>query len=440
MQSKAVPSKKYLAIFLLCCTLFLLNGVHGQRAYWRSCDLIPLYGGARCMFSHCDPYKFADIARQYYGHGGEPVFTFSSLTEQPMNPPTTLAVVMPLALFSFPIASMIWSIASGVGLCWAAFTVLRLTRWTPMALVFTCLLLLTSPLLLMIGQSVTLAVATVAIATVLIIRGRRPWLSTTLMTIGVALKPHLVIAVLVYFLLQKRYRMRALPAAAAFTLLAIASCAWVTAQPSSRHWLEEARITMAKHVAPGGAGDPSLANPDGAAMVNFQTDSSLLTVNSEQANLVAWGLALVLTAGWLFAIRQAKPQLENDVLAIAAICCIALLPVYHRMYDTRLLLITIPALVLLLKNNRITGIPLGILTLLAFISTNHWYASTMWRVDRHVGERSEIFFGRQAPLVVATMAAIYVASCWRQRVIADRSIPITVLSSAVASQHDGVWG
>lgn len=437
MPSKAVASKKYLTIFLLCCTLFLLNGIHGERAYWRSCDFIPLYGGARCMFSHCDPYKFADIARQYYGHGGKPIFTFSAWTEQPMNPPTTLAMVMPLALFSFPIASTIWTIASGVVFCWAAFAVLSFTRWTPMALAFTCLLLLTSPLLLMIGQSVTLAVGNVAIATVLMLRQRRPWLSTALMTFGIALKPHLVIVVLAYFLLEKRYRRRALAAAAAFTLLAIASCAWVTAQPSSRHWLEEVRITTANHVAPGGAGDPRTANPDGAAMVNFQTDSSLLTANIEHANFVAWGVALALTAGWLFAIRQAKPQRENDILAIAAICCITLLPVYHRMYDTRLLLLTVPALVLLLRNNRIVGIPLCVLTVLAFLSTNHLYASTLWRVDRHIGQRSEIFFGRQAPLVVATMAIIYVVSCWGRRLVPEGSI--TVVSNAMASQKDGVW-
>ena len=48
--NRALARKLSLAVFLFCCVLFLGQGVHGERAFWRSCDYVQLYAGARCMF------------------------------------------------------------------------------------------------------------------------------------------------------------------------------------------------------------------------------------------------------------------------------------------------------------------------------------------------------------------------------------------------------
>ncbi len=74
MRTNEILAHKWsLAIFLFCCVLFLVQGARGARgarAYWHSCDYVQLYAGAQCMFSGCDPYRFPDIERQYYEHGG----------------------------------------------------------------------------------------------------------------------------------------------------------------------------------------------------------------------------------------------------------------------------------------------------------------------------------------------------------------------------------
>ena len=325
-----------------------------------------------------------------------------------LNPPTTLLVVMPFSLFSFPIACMLWFAASGVLFCYAAYATVAMAECAPSAFVLSCILLLTSPLLLMLGQSATLAIATMTIAITLLLRQKRPWLAVSLLAISVALKPHLVGLVLVYFLLQNRYRARALQAVAAIAVLAVVSSLWVTVHPSSHRWVTELRTTMARSVAPGGNSDPSPANPDSSSMANLQVGASLFSENPHMTNLIAWSVAAILVVGWLFGVSRARPTLEIDLLAIAGVCFISLLPVYHRLYDSRLLLLTVPALVLLLKRHRLVGTAAACLTCLIFLSTNNLYIKFARKIDLLIGRSSTIPVGRQAPLVVLLLAIICV--------------------------------
>jgi hypothetical protein len=369
------------------------------------------------MLSDCDPYSFPDIERQYYEHGGNPVFSFSAKNQPLVNPPTTFLLVMPFSLFSFPIAHMLWLAASGVLFCYAAYATLTLADFALSAVIFTCLLLLTSPLLLMLGQSATMAIATMTIAITLLLRGKRSWLAVSLLAISIALKPHLVGLVLVYFLFQNKYRTRALQAIAATALLAVVSALWVTVHPASHRWVTELKAALAGSVAPGGINDPSPANPDSSFMVNLQVDASMLfpvgqgstfSENRRKTNLIAWTVTGILLVGWLCGVGRARPTMENDLLAIAGVCCISLLPIYHRMYDTRFLLLTIPALVLLLKRHRLAGGAAACLTCLIFLSTNNLFATFIRKIDLLIVKSSVTPVGRQAPLVVLLLAITYV--------------------------------
>jgi hypothetical protein len=223
---------------------------------------------------------------------------------------------------------------------------------------------------------------------------------------------------MVYFLLQKRYRARALQAIAAIALLALVASLWMTVHPSSRGWVTELRATLAGSVAPGGIDDPSPANPDSSSMANLQVDASMLfpvgqkstfSESRHMANLIAWTVTAILIVGWFFGVSRARPTLENDLVAVAAVCCISLLPVYHRLYDTRLLLLTVPALALLLKGRRLVGGAATGLTCLIFLSTNNLYAKLARKIDLFIGSSSVIPVERLAPVVVTLLAITYVA-------------------------------
>jgi hypothetical protein len=62
---------------------------------------------------------------------------------------------------------------------------------------------------------------------------------------------------------------------------------------------------------------------------------------------------------------------ETHVLALAALSILTLMPVYHRFYDTRLLLLTVPAIILIFEKRRLLGSIMTVLTILSVISVQY---------------------------------------------------------------------
>jgi hypothetical protein len=63
---------------------------------------------------------------------------------------------------------------------------------------------------------------------------------------------------------------------------------------------------------------------------------------------------------------------ENHLLSLGALSVLTLLPVYHRNYDSRLLLLSIPAALIVLERRRIIGACLCVLVALATVSIQYW--------------------------------------------------------------------
>ena len=76
----------------------------------------------------------------------------------------------------------------------------------------------------------------------------------------------------------------------------------------------------------------------------------------------------MLFAVWVAAVLRTNPNQEAQFLLIGSLAVLSLMPVYHRFYDARLLLISIPAVVVVYQRQRILGALIGALTLLAVIS------------------------------------------------------------------------
>jgi hypothetical protein len=67
-------------------------------------------------------------------------------------------------------------------------------------------------------------------------------------------------------------------------------------------------------------------------------------------------------------ILRAKSGLEMNLLSLAALAALSLTPVYHRFYDSRMLLITIPAAMIVYQKRRLLGTFIVALSVLAEIS------------------------------------------------------------------------
>jgi hypothetical protein len=77
---------------------------------------------------------------------------------------------------------------------------------------------------------------------------------------------------------------------------------------------------------------------------------------------------LALAVAWLSLVLRVTPNLESHLLALASLAILTLLPVYHRFYDTRLLLLTVPAVVLIFKKHRVFGSIISGVTVFAIVS------------------------------------------------------------------------
>ena len=71
------------------------------------------------------------------------------------------------------------------------------------------------------------------------------------------------------------------------------------------------------------------------------------------------------------AVPRSNAAPEMHFFALAALSILSLMPIYHRFYDTRLLLLTVPAVVIVFQKRRGLGTVIAALTVLAVISVQY---------------------------------------------------------------------
>jgi hypothetical protein len=119
------------------------------------------------------------------------------------------------------------------------------------------------------------------------------------------------------------------------------------------------------------------------------------------------------------AILRAPPGLETDLVALAAVAALSLMPVYHRFYDTRLLLLTVPGAMIVLKRRRLLGAIIMVLTVVSPISLQY-------RLQMNFLERGEwqnvvankfllIVLLRQQNLEILLLYSLYVVAIFSLR-------------------------
>ena len=149
-----------------------------------------------------------------------------------------------------------------------------------------------------------------------------------------SIKPQLGAFLVLYYLVRQRWRIFgvAVGCTAALNLVAvlylyIRGASWI------RDYVNNARGFVASNNIDSFASD----NPGRFSLINLQVPFFSITRNSNSANLWAFGITVALICGWMFIVFKRKE--ENELLTLAAISVIALLPVYHRAYDAAVLVV-----------------------------------------------------------------------------------------------------
>ncbi len=443
-----VRSKRLLslAIVLAGCLLFAVRGYRDQRETLQSFDFKPVYSGARCLIDGCDPYDSAVLQREFLAHGGDPHDLRPFRRFNANYPPSALALLTPLALLPFGPAHLLW-LGLSIGLfSTAALLVGSLCARLSAVVAPTLLaaLVATSTMLLMLGQPAGPVLGLLGIAVWCLLRGGPAWISVPCFALSLTLKPHLGALVWLFFLLARSpqsdvsgadtslpppplspaalYRRRALQILAGTVLISLPGLAWASLSPATRHWPQELRRNLQGIAGHGQPSDPGPANDEAHDITSLQAAFSVVEDRPAFYNAASFGVSGLLLIAWLLPVVRRPPSLARDLLALAAVSALTLLPVYHRQYDTRLLLLSFPAVALLLARShalggrsRAVGWTAAIGSAVCVVVTTHNFPQLVRAGLPHAafGTFGTIVLLRPMPVALLLLTVFYLACLYR---------------------------
>lgn len=388
-------------------------------------DFKALYYGSRCLLQHADPYQQDAFLRTYHLEGGgfsnDPTLSRSlrDAITVCINLPTSLILVMPLALFRWGIAQFLWTLLTTGGLLTAAFLMWTTDSEASPILkgALVGLLLAGNQVLFAGGNAAGIVVGLCTIAAWCFIHERFVWPGILCMAVSLLMKPHDAGFVWLYFLLAGRtFSKRALQTLAVMVLLALPAVLWVS--HIAPGWPEELRSNLSQVSARGQINDPgpaSVTDRSPAMVIDLQSDISIFKDDPRIYNPIAFlvcGTLLVIWAGHTLRSPQFP---EKPWLALAVIVPLTILVTYHHPYDAKLLLLSVPACMILWKKGGRAGtialllnaaallftadVPLAFLKLL----TSNLHADSA----NLLGKIEFILLARPAPLILLAMAVFY---------------------------------
>jgi len=400
-------------------------------------DFKAVYYGARCLIQHSDPYIEGDFLRVYRAEGGEfpsdPAMLriFRRAVPVCINLPTTLFLAAPFSLLAWGPAHLLWMLLLASSLILAAVLVWDLAEnYAPrVSLFLICLVLANSEVLLAYGNTAGIAVSLCAVAVWCFLKGRFVSAGVLCLAVSLAIKPHDAGLVWIYFLLAGGvFRKRALQALVVAVVFALPSVLWVS--HVSPHWMQELHTNLAATSARGDLRDPgpasiSIRNPN--MVIDLQTVISVFKDNPRFYNPVSYLICGTLLAAGAVRTLRSSFSPERAWIALAAIVPLTMLVTYHRPYDAKLLLLTVPACAMLWAEGGRIGRFALLVNATAMVMTGDIPLAIFVILTRNLHVDASAIFGqiltvalmRPVPLILLAMGIFYL---W---VYVRRAIPDT---------------
>jgi hypothetical protein len=399
-------------ILLLALTLMLRPSPSTAK------DFRVVYFPAKTLLTGLDPYNPDHVIQTVHLAGedvsiAEPVER--EIQARYVYPPTAFAFTVPFALLPWRAASVLWMMAGTFGLILAALFAWDLCRdLAPTAsAVLIAFLLANSEVVVVLSNPSALAISLAVIGTWCILKNRVPWIGIILFAFSLCLKPQDAAFIWCFFLLTSpQLRKRSLQIAILTVALSIPMLLWVW--HVSPHWSAQLHANYAALSAPGGPADPGPLDPD-SELVNLQVVFSRIKDAPASYNPLSYLVGGPLLLIWGFIAFRARRSSESQLLSLAAVVPLSLLPIYHHFYDTKLLLLCIPGFALLWSRQRRERWLALALTLAALIVTGDLSHTVLNR--NHFGGWMQSFIPNfpvlLAPLTLLTMGAFYLWAFWR---------------------------
>ncbi|MGC9198746.1 MAG: glycosyltransferase family 87 protein [Acidobacteriaceae bacterium] len=284
-----------------------------------------------------------------------------------------------------------------------------------------------STILVMLGQPAMYSISLVVLAVWSFLRRRSLALGVLAFAVSLTLKPHVGALVWLFFLLSSSPSTRvpptmgaalasplqpaastvsrrrlALYTLAATLLLMTPGVLLAYHHPASSHWPQELRHNLVEIASPGQASNPGPTNDEVGSIASLQALFALWHRSPRFYNLATYATFLPLFLAWLYLLLRRSGQAVSrrtqtcgalsaaDLMALAAAAALSFLPIYHRQYDTRLLLLVFPAVAWLASRYRRLGGAALALSALATLTLSHQF------VHLAVGHGARLVPGRTA--------------------------------------------
>jgi hypothetical protein len=379
---------------------------------------------ARCLMHHSDAYSPPVLQRLYESEGGQfppnpaDAFLFRRAMLVCVNLPTTLLFVVPLAFLPWQAAAGIWMVQNFAGICIAAFLIWMIARDDALkpATFLVGLILANSELLFGLANLSGLVESLCLVAVCCFLQGRFPRAGVVCLGISLALKPQIGGLVWLYFLLAGgAYRKRALQTLLVVAALVLPAVLWVS--HVSPQWPQELRTNLHTLSARGSVNDPgpsSLTFRSADTVISLQSTFSLIRDEPGFYNLASYLICgLLLLAGAIRTLQSPFTK-QNAWLALASVASLSMLPVYHRAYDAKLLLLAVPACALLWREGGRVKWIAGLMTTLAIASTSDVPATILLGLMNGMKDLNSVqgrlliaFVFHPAPLVLLATGSFY---------------------------------
>lgn len=380
-----------------------------------------VYFGTKCLLHGCDPYQVNQLTRFYEIEGQELPAKASDRETliRYVNLPTTFLIVVPFALLPWKAAVFFW-----VGLTVSLFLLSVFAiehigaRASPgTSLILTCILLLNCEVLFATSNTAGLAVGVCVIAVYCLTQKRYALLGIACLAVGLAVKPHDVGFIWLYFVLAGGPdRKRALKALGITSILAVIAFIWTSI--AAPHWIPEMTANLTQINGPGGLNEPgpnSLTGSTAAMVIDLQAAISVFRDDPSFYTVVTYFVCGVLLLLWGIRTLRRPNSGDSSWFALSPVAAITLLITYHRPYDAKLLIVTIPACALLWSRGGYLGKVALAITTLGILMTSDITLAISLEIARklHIapvtfqGKVLTVLFTRPASLVLLLNAVFY---------------------------------
>ena len=417
--------KQYASLFILLLGggISLIWGValeNGSRA--GVMGFPGIYFGTRCLLEKCDPYNVHDLERIYEAEGfathSESTALRQSVTLY-VNLPATFLFVAPFALLPLATAQLLW-----MTLVVGSFSIATLLMWQlgknyapDVSLILAFILISNCEVIFAGGNTAGLVVSLCVISVWCFLQQRFLTCAVVCLAVSLVIKPHDAGLIWLYFLVAgPLHRKRAMLSAALAVALGLVAVVWVS--HVAPNWPTELRSNLAAISGPGGINEPGpasigVSSPD--MIIDLQTVISVFASVPQVYNGLSYLVCALLLCVWMIAIRRTERSTRNALLALVSAAALSMLVTYHRSYDAKLLLLTIPACALLWKEGKLIRWIAFVLSAGTVLMTGDIPLAMLTHATRNMRLYSDgltekllfVLLARPAPLLLLAVSVIY---------------------------------